>query len=379
MMKLSTGNGHGFQFSVIIFLLCILSAHNSFLLSAEPNDIAGDAKHKVSGGYCGIYCLYGAMKFLGKDCDPNELIKQEYIGSQKGSSLAELKKCALDYGLYATPVNRLTTKDLRGLSLPVIIHVKSSPTVLAYDHYELYLGTREGKAMIYDPPRPIQSVPLRTLAPIWDGSALFISDKPIDFGATFAPARLRFAIYAAIVAVVVLAVRGGRRFFLRSRPVLSRKKMLLLSFGQCAALIVAAIVGAFAYHSINEEGLLAFREATASIQQAHRANFIPKLSARQVRRLFAEHGAAFIDPRPDFVFKTNHLKNAINIPPGTTDDTLAKMTERIDKNTSVVVYCYKTDCRQASDLAARILSDGFINVQIYKGNWVKWNVNKKED
>ncbi len=380
-MKLFTGKGRRFPFILALFLLCLLSVHNSYLWSAEPNDTATSAKsqQKLTGGYCGIYCLYGAMKFLGIDSDPNGLIKQEYIGTPAGSSLAELKKCAEYHGLYAIPVKRLSTKDLRGLCPPVIIHVKSSPMSRVYDHYELFLGIREGKALIYDPPRPAELVPFRTLTPRWDGSALIVSDKPIDLGALIAPTRWRFAVYAAIAVTVVLAVRWGRRHLFGIRRAMNRKKVLLLSLGQCAALILTAAVGAFVYHSINEEGLLAFQEATASVQQAHRANFIPKLSTSQTHRLLAEREAVFIDPRPDYAFNASHLKDAISIPPNATDDDRTNIMGRIDKNARIIVYCRKTDYRLAGILATKLLSDGFSNVQIYKGNWVQWTTNKKED
>lgn len=372
-----------YRFGILLtaLVLGLLSAHNSFLWSAESNDISAGAKtqQRLSGGYCGIYCLYGAMRFFGVQIDPNELIRQEYIGSSKGSSLAELKKAAEDYGLYATPVKRLTTKDLRSQSLPVIIHVKSFPTGQAYDHYELFLGTREGNAMIYDPPSPPELVQFAALAPKWDGSALLVSDKPIDLGALFAPARLRFAVYAAIALAVVLAVRWGRKHFFGISGAVNRKKTLLLSFGQCAILIITATVGAFVYHSIDEEGLLVCREVTASIQQAHRANFIPKLSTREIRRLLANGKATFIDPRPDHIFNANHLKDAINIPPNATDDDRVRIMGRIDKNARLIVCCRKTNYRQAGTLAAKLLSDGFSNVQIYKGNCVQWTTNEKTD
>jgi len=377
-MKLFIGKGCSSSARAIIFLIFLLSAHNSLLWSAEPNDISKPPK-KSNGGYCGIYCLYGAMKFLGMDSDPNELIRPEYIGSPKGSSLAELKKAAEAHGLYATPVKRLSTKDLRRYQLPVIIHVKSSLTSQGYDHYELFLGNRDDKALIYDPPNPAELVQFATLAPKWDGSALIVSDKPIDLGALFAPAHLRFAIYAAIAIAVVLVVRWGRRHLFGSRPVLTRKKMLLLSFGECAALILTATVGAFLYHSIDEEGLLVCREATASVKQAHRANFIPKLSNGEIRQLLANGKAVFIDPRPDHIFNANHLKDAINIPPNATDDDHEKIMGRIEKNAQIVVYCRKTDYRQAGTLAAKLLSDGFSNVQIYKGNWNQWTTGKKSD
>lgn len=318
------------------------------------------------------------MKFLGMDSDPNGLIKQEYIGSTAGSSLAELKKCAEDHGLYATPVKRLTTKDLRGLSVPVIVHVKSSPMGQAYDHYELFLGKREGKALIYDPPSPAELVPFRTLAPRWDGSALIVSDKPIDLGALFAPARLRFAVYAAIALAVILAVRWGRKHLLGFQSVIC-KKAILLSIAQCAALILTATAGAFAYHSLDEEGLLVCREATASVKEAHRANFIPKLSTSQARRLFINGKATFIDPRPDHIFNANHLKDAINIPPNAKDDDRVRIMGRIDKNAPLIVYCQSSNYRQAGALAVKLLSDGFSNVQIYKGNWIQWTKNKKAD
>jgi rhodanese-related sulfurtransferase len=368
-VKLFSAKMHRFGVLSAVVVLGFLSAHNSFLWSAEPNDIPTGAKlqQKISGGYCGVYCLYGAMKFLGTDCDPNELIKPEYIGTPAGSSLAELKKCAEDHGLYATPVKRLSTKDLRRYQLPVIIHVKSSLTGQAYDHYELFLGTREGKALIYDPPSPAELVPFKTLTPRWDGSALIVSEKPIDLGALFAPARRRFAVYAAIALAVVLAVRWGRKQLLGFQSV-TGKRAILLSIAQCAALILTATAGTFAYHSLDEEGLLVCREATASVKEAHRANFIPKISNREIRRLLANGEAIFIDPRPDYNFKTSHLKDAMNIPPNATDNDRVKIMARIDKNAPLIVYCQSSNYRQAGNLAVKLLSDGFLDVQIYKGN-----------
>ena len=54
---------------------------------------------RPSGSYCGLYCLYSVMKLFDIDVDPKELLKPEYIGSPRGSSLAELKKAAEDNGL----------------------------------------------------------------------------------------------------------------------------------------------------------------------------------------------------------------------------------------------------------------------------------------
>jgi ABC-type bacteriocin/lantibiotic exporter with double-glycine peptidase domain len=262
---------------LLVFLAVLLSASHKCLGTAEPNAISHIPKiqKKSSGGYCGIYCLYAAMKYFGVNADPNELIKPEYIGSVKGSSLAELKKAAEKHGLYAVAVDRMTTKDLRGLvcqgrlSLPLIIHVKSSPTDQKYDHYLLFLGLRQGQALIYDPPGSIESVEFWTLAPRWDGSGLLISDKPINMNAVFASSRLRFSGYAVIAVVIVLIIRLALARFYSLKKVMSRKKTVAISLAQCAVLVLAASSVAFLYNFINDEGLFKRPQATKAIQLAY--------------------------------------------------------------------------------------------------------------
>jgi hypothetical protein len=249
---------------LLVFLLCL----QKYCRAAEPNTVFG--KPKSSDGYCGIYCLYGAMQLFDVNIDPDELIKPEYIGSVDGSSLAELKQAAGKHGLVAIPVGRLATKDLRRLSLPVIIHTKSSPVSKAYDHYELFLGSEQGKALIYDPPNPIKLVEFWTIAPRWDGNGLLISNRPINLNAIFTSSYLRFAGYAAIAAASVCVVRFGRRRFPGLQPI-SGKQAILLSFAQCAVLVLASAFIAFAYHFINDEGLLKRPQATKAVQLAYQS------------------------------------------------------------------------------------------------------------
>jgi hypothetical protein len=258
----------------VLFLILLLSGYLSVLQnycwSAEPNtgSCSQNAGQKSSGGYCGIYCLYASMKYFGVNIDHNELIKPEYIGSFKGSSLAELKKAAQDHGLYAVPVSRLSTKDLRGLTLPVILHVKSSPTVKKYEHYELFLGSKQEKALIYDPPNLPEFVDFWTLAPIWDGSALLVSDKPINLNAVFSSSRLRFVGFTGIAIAGVFAVRFSQRRF-PGLKTMSVRQSLLLGLAQCAILILASLAVAFVYHSINDEGLLKRPQAAKAVQLAY--------------------------------------------------------------------------------------------------------------
>jgi rhodanese-related sulfurtransferase len=368
------------RFAVVttVSILSVLSAQHT-LQAAEPNNASAQIKNQqnVSGGYCGIYCLYGAMRIFGVHVEPNELLKPEYISSPAGSSLAELKKCAEAHGLHAMSMARLTTKDLRDINLPVIIHVKFPPVGKKYNHYELFMGTRPfdsahgRQALIYDPPK-LEAVEFWTIAPRWDGAGLIVSDKPIQISRVFASSRWRFAGYAGIAAAIVLAVRwGGRRWKWLGKTT-SNKQAILFSIGQCAVICLAAATSAFAYHFINDEGVLLRGTSTANIQQAYRATFIPKLTTAKTHRWLAEKAALFVDPRPDYIFKKNHLQDAINVPAYFTKDERATAMTGIDKNKQIVVYCDDSTRRLGEAVALRLSIDGFAGVVIYRGKWEQW-------
>jgi hypothetical protein len=79
------------------------------------------------------------MKLAKKEIDFRKLLKPEYIGSREGSLLAELKKAAEDNGLYAQPMGKLTSRELRQCPHSVILHVKPDTMSREYSHYELFL------------------------------------------------------------------------------------------------------------------------------------------------------------------------------------------------------------------------------------------------
>lgn len=328
-------------------------------------------KQTGSGAYCGIYCLYAIMKLIDIDIEPNELLKPEYIGSPKGSSLAELKKAAQDRGLYALPLGNLTTTELRQLPYPVILHVKSSADKKQYNHYELFLETKDGRARLYDPPEPPRLVPFYKLAPRWDGTGLVVSVEEIDHGIIFAPARRRFIIYAALAVVGILVVRWGRRRWLSSTDVLNLRKLLVLSFVQCFGLGFLAVLCGFIYHFVDEEGFLAHQDGTAFIQQAHLASFIPRVGSRQIRKLLHTN-VVFVDARFARDFEIDRLEGAVNIPVNTTDDQRHKIMADIAKDSCIVVYCQSANCKFARKVAVKLISDGFSDVSLFESGWRDW-------
>jgi len=263
-----------------LYLFCLLILAfipgPAIAVSEQSDKTAFSSRQQPYGGYCGIYCLYMVMKFFDVDIESRQLLKPEYIGSHKGSSLAELRKAAQDNGLYAVPVEKLTSRELRRSPYPVILHVKSAADKKDYDHYELFLETQNGQARLCNPPGPVRLVPFYKLAPRWDGTGLMVSKNPIDLGVVFATARKRLIIYSAITVMAILIVRWGRRRWLLSTAIISRPQLFGLSAAQCAGLVLLALLSGMVCHFVNDEGFLAHPNATASIEQAHLGGFIPE-------------------------------------------------------------------------------------------------------
>ena len=142
------------QFYVVLLLCVLMSLITSNVHatgeSGQESSTTLSVKRSSSHPYCGLYCLYATMRLADQKIDFRELLKPEYVSSRKGSSFAELEKAAEDHGMYAWPASNLTSRELRYSAYPIILHTKSSLSKKKYDHYELFLGTQNGKARLVD-------------------------------------------------------------------------------------------------------------------------------------------------------------------------------------------------------------------------------------
>jgi len=213
-------------------------------------------------------------------------------------------------------------------------------------------------------------VPFRKLAPRWDGNGLIVSAEQINLGAIFAPARKRFIMYAVVAIAIILALHWAK-WWLPKTLLNSRRRLLGLSAAQGAALGIAALMCGMIYHFANDEGFLANVNATASIQQVHAGNFIPKVSEKTVHKLLGTD-TIFIDASFTRDFEAGHLEGAINVPVDANDTEYQAATADIAKDARIVVYCQSAGCKFAEKVAIKLMSDGFSNVSIFRGGWHKW-------
>jgi len=277
------------------------------------------------------------------------------------------------------PVGKLTNRELLQSSYPIILHVKSEIGPGQYDHYELFLGTENNQARLFDPPNPIKLVNFRELVPQWDGNGLIISAEPIDIRAFFASTRKRFMLYAAAAIVAILVMHRAKRW-LPGELLNTRTRLFGLSVTQAGGFALVALLCGIIYHFANDAGLLANANATASIQQAHAANFIPKVSEKKVHKLL-DSDTVFIDARFARDYKAGHLDGAISVPVDANDVECQKATADIPKDARIVMYCQSASCTFAEKVAIKLITDGYSNISIFRGGWAEWVAKngKKED
>lgn len=99
---MSNSNFVGKRARYFLLLVCLISilivgtavATDENMQKPTKSALSKPPKPRKAGPYCGVYCLYAVMKLYGQEVDFRQLLKPEYIGSRRGSSLAELKKAA---------------------------------------------------------------------------------------------------------------------------------------------------------------------------------------------------------------------------------------------------------------------------------------------
>jgi len=346
---------------------------------------ARDAAADIPAGYhridpyqgealCGIYSLYAAAAALGKEIDPQALVKPEFIGSAEGSSSAELQRAAAAVGVHCVPAANLNLANLRRSPYPILLLVRASLDDAIPNHWVTAFASHDQTIELFDPMKGRVSIPAGELAARWNGVGLILNDGPIDL-ALVNTWTSRF-IGGCLVggAIVVLAMHGiSRRFQFggmhHPRGVRLRNSVL------AAAAIVAMTAGfAFCYHRLSPDGLLANAEVRQRIAVEGLVRTLPELSIDEVRQL-AEAGAFLVDARLPEDFDRGHLPHAVNLPARLNLEQTQRVmrAHAVEPARAIVVYCGNRDCPYAQRVARNLHLCGYKDIRYYRGGWEEWS------
>jgi hypothetical protein len=83
---------------------------------AAPLPQSAPASQSGRQAYCGIYCLWAYLNLAG-DHKPefSALLQPRYIGSERGSSAAELIQAARDQHVFASALSGMTSTTLKDM------------------------------------------------------------------------------------------------------------------------------------------------------------------------------------------------------------------------------------------------------------------------
>lgn len=300
------------------------------------------------------------------------MIKKEYIDSEDGSTLRQLKQAATDQGMYAVALRNLTCSILRQCRYPLILHVKATPASDDYDHFVLYLGQQNGQARVFDPMTRTKPVPFYELASRWDGMGLLLSADSPDLTMLYRPAAYRLLTLGCLFAVWIVLIRLSQRMLWpQGTGRVEWARNLVYAAVGGAVIVMTSIAAGMTYHYVSDEGFLAHGKSTVAIDDAYRGSFLPKIGATEASRLLGT-GVVFVDARLPTDYSRGHIDGAVSVPVTYSNEDRHKAMARVSKNTYIVVYCQSARCRFAESVAVALLSDGYRHVVIFRGGWVAW-------
>jgi rhodanese-related sulfurtransferase len=98
----------------------------------------------------------------------------------------------------------------------------------------------------------------------------------------------------------------------------------------------------------------------------------PGVSIEEARALFLTNGAVFIDARPAEVYRSGHIKGALNLPADSMEESLSVITDQVPPDSLIITYCDGESCSLSSDAALELSAKGYLHVQVLVNGWSVW-------
>jgi rhodanese-related sulfurtransferase len=308
------------------------------------------------------------------------LVSPRYVTSKSGSSAAALASAAEENGLEVKVLRKMTCDMLRAVTMPVLLHVRSSLLAADYDHWILYLGSTGDRVQIYDGSGNTTTISLASLAARWDGAGLLVSDRPISLMPFYASALLNMFLFAnGIVASALLwrRLRAADPAALRCRDRASRRWSFV---GEVALLLCFSLWACGSLFLFSPSGYLSDVESIHAIQDRHIADLSPSLTAAELERLLPSKDLLLIDARQARDFRAGSIPGAISIPAdaSATPERIRQVLSRYPRSTRIVLYCQSLGC-QYDEYIGRLLYDaGYDRLSFFSGGWLEWQEMKRK-
>jgi rhodanese-related sulfurtransferase len=147
-----------------------------------------------------------------------------------------------------------------------------------------------------------------------------------------------------------------------------------LFFEMTVIVLIAVTIGIiWNYHLLRElsSGKLSAPNPPPALSTTQKATLIPA-GLMQVKELFDNKEAVFIDAREASVFSLGHIKGATSLPLATSDASLPGFMEKVPYETNLVIYCNGYGCHDSKNLGEKLLQKGYRQILIFEGGYPEW-------
>ena len=284
--------------------------------------------------------------------------------------LEDLAQAARERGFYAQPLRRLDARDLAQVQTPAILFLKRDQFSRRPNYFAALAGTAGDRLLLFDAVNGLQAVSWQSLTDRWGGAGLAVSrEEPrLPFAGGWFMIGYGAPLMIGLLVLGTLTVCSRRRWARRMPPILGQAV-------ECAAMAALAVPLAWAWNAGYPAGAFANRTATANVHAAHYGDLAPVTGDAEMERLVALDGSegVVIDARIPNEFAIDHIPGAINLPLDIGADERRAATSDWPRDRRLVVYCGGESCNIAEYMASRLATDGFTNIEIYKGGLEGWN------
>jgi rhodanese-related sulfurtransferase len=99
---------------------------------------------------------------------------------------------------------------------------------------------------------------------------------------------------------------------------------------------------------------------------------VTKISLAEAKERFDSKTGVFIDARLYPLYEDGHVEGAMSFP--VKDYEKDKDIEKIAglKEKKIIIYCSGKDCHDSANLAAYLVKEGFVDIEIFEGGWPEW-------
>jgi rhodanese-related sulfurtransferase len=139
-----------------------------------------------------------------------------------------------------------------------------------------------------------------------------------------------------------------------------------------AILLTAAMLGVAWNQKLLRQAWTGQAPAGTRESAQPRADIPLPLGLMQVKELFDQKAARFVDARDAKTYASGHIAGARSLPLGEIDARLPRFIADVPPAATLVVYCNGYDCHDSRELGVKLLRAGYRSVYVFDGGYPEW-------